>query len=176
MSKAFFPSLALLLLVLLVACGQASPGGGPAGPALPGTPVPVELQGEWRYGSISSVNYYDPATGAWGAPSGTGIYFTLSPDGNYERSSLLQVTTYSCESYVFIWEVGTVAVAASQITFQPSQSAVKSQQCSADHTSETRNTVEPETFAWSVGPDDYGETLLTLTYANGEEAHYDRPN
>lgn len=179
MFKAFVRSCVMLPLILLAACSQANLGanpGSPGNPAQPGTPVPTELQGEWRYGTISSINYYDPATGAWGSPSGTGIYFTLSSDGNYERSSLLQVSSYGCESYVFVWEVGTVAVTDSQITFQPSQSAVKSQQCSADNTSETRNTVEPETFGWTVGMDDYSEIVLTLTYASGEADHYDRPN
>lgn len=167
----------LVLLTLLAACGQGGPGMGPApAPALSGTPVPAELQGDWRYGTVSSVSYYDPTTGSWAQPSGTGIYFTLSPDGRYERSSLLQITTYSCESYVFIWEVGTVAISGNQITFQPAQSAVKSQQCSPDNSSETHNTVEPESFTWSVGPDAYGETVLTLTYPSGEESLYDRPN
>lgn len=161
-----------LLLVLLVACGQANLGGNPA---LPGTPVPPELQGEWRYGTLSSIDYYDPTTGAWASPSGTGIYFTLGADGSYERSSLLQITTYSCESYVFIWEVGTVSVSGNSLTFQPAQSAVKSQNCSPDNTAETFNTVTPETFTWSLAPDEYGDTVLTLTYSSGEEALYDRP-
>ena len=84
--------------LLLAACGSVSPNRG--APPLPGSAVPPELQGAWRYGTISSVDYYDPVTGAWGAPSGTGITFTLDAEGDYERSSLLQVTTYGCESYV----------------------------------------------------------------------------
>ena len=76
---------------------------------------------------------------------------------------------------MFIWEVGTVALSASQLTFQPAQSAVKSQQCSPDNVSEQHDTVEPETFTWSVGPDEYGETILTLTYPSGETSLYDRP-
>jgi hypothetical protein len=164
-----------LLLAFLTSCAQTglTPGGGQP---LPGTPVPPDLQGDWRYGTVSSIDYYDPNTGSWGQPSGTGIYFTLGPKGDYERSSLLQITTYGCESYVFIWEVGTVAVNASQITFQPSQSAVKSQSCTPDNTSEEFNTVEPETFTWAVAPDAYGDTILTLTYPSGEETLYDRPN
>lgn len=161
-----------LTLGLLTACGGAiQPGPQP----LPGTPVPAELQGAWRYGTISSVDYYDPVTGSWGAPSGTGDLFTLSADGAYERSRLLQVTTYGCESYVFIWEVGTVALTDTQLTFQPAESAVKSQMCTPADTEETRNTVEGETYGWTLGPDDYGETVLTLIFESGETSLYDRP-
>lgn len=170
----FFRPFALTLLGLLAACGSvATPG--PGSQPLPGSAIPTELQGAWRYGSISSVDYYDPVTGVWGAPSGTGISFTLDASGNYERSSLLQITTYGCESYVFIWELGTALLSGDQITFQPYQSAVKSQVCSPAEVSEEYNTVESETFTWSVGPDDYGETVLTLTYPSGEETLYDRP-
>ncbi|UCE05292.1 MAG: hypothetical protein JSW07_16990, partial [bacterium] len=36
----------------------------------PRTSVPAELVGEWQTGTVSSVNFYNPTTGVWGAPSG----------------------------------------------------------------------------------------------------------
>ena len=82
------------LLTTLTAC--------PGVQALPGTPVPSELQGEWTYGTIWSVQYYNPNNGQWGQVNGAGDRFKLEPNGDYERSRLIQISTYGCESNLFI--------------------------------------------------------------------------
>lgn len=153
----------------------------PAAPAMPvGTPVPAELQGEWLYGRVSSIGYYDPATGTWGQPAGAGDRFKLEPNGNYERSRLIQLTTYGCESYLFIWERGTVKIdlAQSRISFQPGDGVVKSQSCSAANSYEKKGpgSVKPETYDAELGQNDTGKPLLRLSMVGGEgSALYGRP-
>jgi hypothetical protein len=160
------------LLMTLSAC--------PGVQALPGTPVPSELQGEWTYGTISSVQYYNPNNGHWGQVNGAGDRFNLEPNGDYERSRLLQLTTYGCESYLFIWEKGTIKLDfdKSQITFQPADGAVKSQSCSAANSYEKKGpgSVKPETYDAEMGEDSNGKTLLRLNTLDGKgSALYGRP-
>ena len=157
-----------LLVLLLAACGGA--GGMPtSGPA--GTPVPAELQGEWLYGRISTIQYYDPVTGSWGQPNGAGDRFRLEADGKYERTRLLQISTYGCESSLFIWEKGTVKLdlEKSQITFQPWTGAVKSQSCSPSHTYEKKGpgAVNPETYNAEMDQNDSGQSVLRLRVGLG---------
>jgi hypothetical protein len=169
----FLPTLA----VILAACGGAGlmPVSGPAG-----TPVPAEIQGEWVYGRISTIQYYDPVTGSWGQPGGAGDRFRLETDGKYERTRLLQLSTYGCESYLFIWERGTVRVdlEKSQITFQPWTGAVKSQSCSASNSYEKKGpgSVNPETYDVELSQNESGGLLMRLSMVGGEgSALYGRP-
>lgn len=163
--------------LLLAACGGAGimPGNGPAG-----TPVPDELQGEWLYGRISTIQYYDPISGHWGQPNGAGDRFKLEANGSYERSRLIQLSNYGCESYLFIWEKGTVKIdlGQSQIVFQPWTGAVKSQSCSASNSYEKKGpgSVNPETYDAEMGQSDSGQPLLRLNTTDGKgSALYGRP-
>jgi hypothetical protein len=160
--------LSAALAGLLTACPSIQPQ--------PGTPVPNELQGEWTYGTISSVQYYNPDNGHWGQINGAGDRFKLEPNGNYERSRLLQITTYGCQSNLFIWEVGTVRLENQSIKFQPANGAVKGQSCNAANSFEKRgaNAVNPETWGLELQINEFNQDVLVLT--QGEAiAHYGRP-
>lgn len=166
------------LALLLAACGAGVGTPTPTGPA--GTPVPAELQGEWLYGRISTIQYYDPVTGHWGQPNGAGDRFRLEADGSYERSRLIQVSTYGCESYLFIWEKGTVKLDfdRSQISFQPWTGALKSQSCSASNSYEKKGpgSVNPETYEAAFGTNESGQPVLQLKTLDGQgSALYGRP-
>ncbi len=149
-----FLKLIPMLGLFLAACG-GSGGAAPAVTGPSGTPVPTELQGEWLYGRISSIQYYDPISGRWGQPNGAGDRFRLEADGRYERTRMIQISTYGCESYLFIWEKGTVKLDfdKSQITFQPWDGAVKSQSCSPSNSYEKKGpgSVNPETYDAAMG-------------------------
>jgi len=88
-------SLALALTASLVAYPKASK-------ADKGLEVPSELQGEWRYGRISSIQYQNSYTATPAQPNGSSDQFNLTPNGDYERTRLLQINTYSCASKLFI--------------------------------------------------------------------------
>lgn len=170
-----FLKLIPILGLMLAACGGAGAGSGPEG-----TPVPADLQGEWLYGRISSIQYYDPVSGHWGQPAGAGDRFRLEAGGNYERFRLIQLSTYGCESYLFIWEKGTVRLDfdKSQITFQPWTGAVKSQSCSPANTYEKKGpgSVKPETYNAAYGTNEYGQEVLQLKTLDGQgSALYGRP-
>jgi hypothetical protein len=146
--------------------------------ACPGTNVPVDMRGEWHDGRISSIDYYNPVNGHWGQPSGAGDRFKLEANGDYERSRLLQITTYGCESFLFIWEKGTVRVENGQLKFQPVDGAVKSQSCSTANTFEKRGpgSVNAETYGVALEVNEFGQEVMTLSTTDGEgRALYGRP-
>jgi hypothetical protein len=138
--------------------------------------VPAELQGEWRYGRISSIQYQDSYTGRPAAPNGSSDQFQLASNGNYQRNRLLQITTYNCESNLFIQEKGKVKIEGQRLTFQPSDSTSKGQICNSGRTYSSRNSAKPETYEWSIETNEYGQQVLILETADGEgKAHYGRP-
>ncbi|MEX2540656.1 MAG: hypothetical protein WD314_02575, partial [Trueperaceae bacterium] len=65
----------------------------PLAVARPSSTIPAALAG-WFQGNGASVPYYDPSTGAWAPPTGSGFRYTFGPAGAYEYSGLLQTTSY----------------------------------------------------------------------------------
>lgn len=140
------------------------------------TVVPAELQGDWRYGRISSVQYQDSYTGQPAAPNGSSDEFQLTSNGNYQRKRLLQINTYNCASHLFIEEKGKVKVEAQSFTFQPTESISTGQICNTGRTYSSRNTAKSETYKWSIETNDYGQQVLVLETADGQgRSHYGRP-
>jgi hypothetical protein len=142
--------------------------------------VPNELQGEWQHTEVSATQYFNQS--AWqsgqnaSAPTnGLSDNLKIAPDGSYERNRLMQITTYGCESSIYVQEVGTVVLENDQLMLQPSHSLSRGQQCSPDNTSEQENTVEPSVFNWAIGTNDSGEGILVLEYPeSGEQSQYKR--
>ena len=161
-------TLPVLVLIALTAC--------PGVQYQPGTPITTDFQGEWSYGTISSVQYYNPINGHWGQANGAGDRFKLKPNGRYERSRLLQITTGNCESNLFIYEIGTVRMENNQIKFQPADGAVKGQSCSAANSYEKRGpgAVKPETWNYQLQINEFNQDVLVLTQGEAV-AHYGRP-
>ncbi|BAT54879.1 hypothetical protein NOS3756_38540 [Nostoc sp. NIES-3756] len=138
--------------------------------------IPSQIQGEWSYGRISSIQYQDSYTGTSAQPNGSSDRFKVTPNGNYERARLLQINTYGCASYLFIQEKGKVKIDGQKFIFEPRDSFVKGQQCSASNTYERRNTAKVETYSWFVERNDYGQDVLVLETLDGKgKAHYGRP-
>jgi hypothetical protein len=138
--------------------------------------VPAELQGEWRYGRISSIQYQDSYTGRPAAPNGSSDQFQLASNGNYKRNRLLQITTYNCASNLFIEEKGKVKIEGQRLTFQPSDSASKGQICNSGRTYSSRNSAKAETYEWSIETNESGQQVLLLATPDGKGlAHYGRP-
>lgn len=142
--------------------------------------VPNELQGEWQHTEVSGTQYYSQdawqsGQSAYAPTNGLSDNLKIAPDGSYERNRLMQITTYGCESSIYIQEVGTVILENDQLMLQPSHSLSRGQQCSPENTSEQENTVEPSVFNWALGTNDSGEGILVLEYPeSGEQSQYKR--
>lgn len=139
--------------------------------------IPNQLQGEWSYGQISSIQYQNSYTGESAQPNGSSDRFKVTPNGDYERARLLQISTYDCASYLFIQEKGKVKIDGQKLTFEPSNSFVKGQQCSVSNTYQRHNTAKVETYSWYLEKNDNGQEVLVLEKLNGKDkALYGRPS
>ncbi|HEY9799532.1 MAG TPA: hypothetical protein V6D25_04180 [Leptolyngbyaceae cyanobacterium] len=138
--------------------------------------IPSQLQGEWGYRRVSSIQHKEGYTGQLAQPNGSSDRFKVTPNGNYERARLLQTSTYDCASYLFIQEKGKVKIDGQKFIFEPSNSFVKGQQCNAANTYQRRNTAKVETYSWSLEKNDNGQEVLVLETLDGQaKAHYGRP-
>lgn len=129
----------------------------------PRTPVPAQLTGAWQTGTVSSVNFYNPITGSWGAPSGTGMFFKFTPDGYYEKGVLLQSSLYGCTMTFFAFNKGTMTVEGDKIVLYPTYGKIKSiDNCVQNNNYEKPDELKSETMLWEHGQDEYGVETLWL--------------
>lgn len=134
----------------------------------PRTSVPAQLASTWQTGTVSSVNFYNPTTGAWSAPSGVGMFFKFTPDGYYEKGVLLQSSLYGCTMTFFAFNKGTMTVEGDKIVLYPTYGKIKSiDNCVANNNYEKPDQLKSETMLWELGPDEYGVETLWLRYPDG---------
>ena len=86
------PAVAIALATSVISLSKANAN-------VSGSLLPAEIQGEWLYGRISSVQYEDITTREIKSTNGTSDRFKLDPNGNYQRVRLLKITTYNCASF-----------------------------------------------------------------------------
>lgn len=164
----------VLLAASAFACGgTAADDAGGGGAATPRTQVPAPLSASWYSGNVSSVNFHDPATGAWGAPSGTGMFFVFTPDGYYEKGVLLQSSMYGCTMTFTAYNSGTMTVAGDRFVLYPTYGRVKSvDNCVQANNYDRPDQLESETILWELGPDEYGIETLWLRYEGGSPSAF----
>lgn len=139
----------------------------------PRSAVPAELVGSWYEGNPSTINYYDPYTGAWAQPNGSGFTYTFSTDGSYEYSGLVQVSTYGCTSTLFGYYTGTVTFGGDVLTVYQNGGQTK-YETNCGTNSEKAAGAETMAYSWTLQPDEYDEETLTLTWPDGEVAQFRR--
>jgi uncharacterized protein (DUF2141 family) len=134
------------------------------------TPVPTNpsnpLVGNWYQGSSSGVDYYNPSTGSWAPPSGSGFRFTFNPDGTYEYSGLMQSSLYNCTMTVFGYETGKYSLQNDILVLTQNVSKMKSQDtCNSDFNYEKDVPLETDYRLVRFGQfQPTGEVTLELTY------------
>ena len=141
-----------------------------AAPARAAT-VPAALQGQWEYGYVSPIEYYDPSTGKYAEGSGTSEIIRIQADGSYERSGIIVVTTYSCTSKLLTTSKGKVSLKGNILTFTPTSVYNKGYTCSPSKSYETRE-LRNSVFTWKINGD-----TLALGDPKGEsrDSLYNRP-
>lgn len=170
----FATALFLIFAVSFTSC-KKSPTDPDDDDRTPRTSVPAALVGEWQSGTVSSVNFYNPATGAWGTPSGTGMFFKFTPDGYYEKGVLLQSSLYGHTTTFFAYNKGTITVKDSVIVIYPTYGKIKSvDNMVAENNYEKDDQLESETMLWAKGFDEYGFETLWLRYPDGAPSAFHR--
>jgi uncharacterized protein (DUF2141 family) len=132
----------------------------------PTSPTSNTLVGNWYQGSSSGVDYYNPSTGSWAPPSGSGFRFTFNADGTYESSGLLQSSLYNCTMTIFSYETGTYNLQNDILVLTQTLSKMKSQDtCNSDFNYEKDVPLETDYRLVRFGQfQPTGEVTLELTY------------
>ncbi|CAN5469882.1 hypothetical protein BH24DEI1_BH24DEI1_15690 [soil metagenome] len=137
--------------------GEAAPPGCAARP-------PSQLLGGWSQGSGSATQYYDPNSGAWAPPTGSGFSYTFYPDGRYEYSGMMQSSVYACTTTIFAYEAGTVLTEDRVMMLRQGVNKFKSQDtCNESWNYERDDPLETRYLLWSIDKDEYGSTVLEVT-------------
>lgn len=172
-------ALALALVATLVLGACSSDGGtGPDGSNGDddnggGGSLPSELVGTWHTGSVSMIDYYNPATGEWAPPSGSGFTYTFTADGKFTHAGILQVSTYGCTTTLFEYLEGTAEVQGTKLVLKPKKGKFKSQDtCVERYNYEKDADLSREEYGWEIGLDDYDQEVLRMTWPDGEISEY----
>jgi hypothetical protein len=172
----FAATLSIIFALSFVSCKESpnGPNDDKTDEKTPRTSVPAALVGEWQTGTVSSVNFYNPTTGVWGAPSGTGMFFKFTQDGYYEKGVLLQSSLYGHTSTFFAYNKGTMTVEDNMIVLYPTYGKIKSvDNMVQENNYEKPDELKSETMLWEKGFDEYGLETLWLRYPDsGPSAFY----
>lgn len=137
--------------------------------------MPKELAGTWYAGTVSSVNFFNPGTGQWAAPSGNGLFFNFAADGSYEKGVLMQSSLYNCSMTFFAYNKGKLELSGGQMVLHPEYGRIKSTDtCVSDNNYEKADQLNQETVLWELGTDDYGNSTLYLGNPNGKPSAFHR--
>lgn len=185
--------LALLTAALLASCGTPAPAPGDTGGTPPGNPgqpnpqpqpqpqpgpstgdaPPAALAGEWHFGYISPIEYYDPSTGKYMEASGTSAILHLNADGTFSEVGINVVTVGVCTTRLLVKSEGIVKYADQTLTrIDRKVNASVYDSCTKKET--TGGTLTEHTDRWSVeGEGD--QAVLTFTDAKGGTGRWNRP-
>jgi hypothetical protein len=129
-----------------------------------GLAAPVDVQGAWYSGTVSSVGYVDPDLGSYSDGGSEGLMYAFLPDGGWQSGWLLASQLYGCAMRVMVFRSGVIADS------QPSEGLLQldtrtaqihsEDTCSVEGTYERDLPPDDETLFWWRTTDDYGEVLM----------------
>lgn len=155
------PPSAGLELHIQLASASAAPQA--AQPTFAAGPVPNELLGNWGRGTVSTVDFYNRATGNWAPPSGSGSSYTFNPDGSFELGIMAQTSSYVCTMTLFSYKSGSYSVEGDLIVLSPSVNKFKSQDtCNEKWNYEREDSLAIEYRWFEIGIDGSGDAYLDV--------------
>ena len=110
--------------------------------------------------------------GAWVIPGSTaGAAIAFADDRSYARVNVGEATIGSCTTRIEVLSAGLFVVEGDAIELQPTEARKTKDECGT--VTESDELPAPETLAWQIGQDEWGEALV-LTDATGYAATYHR--
>ena len=141
-----------------------------ADPPKPKVVLPSQIIGDWQNGSASAVSYYNPATGTFAPPSGSGMSYSIRADGTFTYSGILQTTLYHCTKTSSFYCEGTATATAGSVTFTDRINLYQwKDTCGASDPKPKNKPPETNTFPWRIEPGaDAAHPVRVLTDKTGE--------
>lgn len=153
--------------------GGAAAGSGGGGNVKPeSASVPAELVGSWYAGSGYTSAPYDPATGAWGTPTGKGLVYLFRADGSYTKGFQSYVSNGGCTTGFSAFEEGFAEFAGQTLTTYPQTGHVQYKDSCAPSldSDEPVADLSAESFTWTLHPSEYDPTLIVLDLSRSDGA------
>jgi len=174
--------IAVSLTLVIAACttegadGQGGGGGDDDDDSIGNTPAQIE--GAWYAGRGGTTAPYDPATGSWGTPSGSGLVYVFEAGGTYTKAFQSYESSGGCTTGFTAFERGTLYADGAVITTSPHEGRlVYRATCAPELDSDDPITdLADETFDWALRPNEYdpASTDLYLRRTDGAEATFIR--
>lgn len=125
--------------------------------------------GEWKNGSVGSVQYKDRVSGSTTPGRGSVFTYRFLPNGNYEFTGYMQSTMYNCTTTLFNQITGRYSVVGSEIQLSPARDLWKStNSCAASGNRQQTKVPVKKSLEFEIRTDEYGAELLCLS-ENGSE-------
>lgn len=125
--------------------------------------------GEWKNGSIGSIQYKDRVTGSTTPGRGSTFTYKFLANGSYEFVGYMQTTMYNCTTTLFNQITGKYSVVGSTIHLNPARDFWKStNSCAASGNRQQTKTPVKKSLTYEIREDEYGAELLCLTEENNE--------
>jgi hypothetical protein len=179
--KTWMLGTALVFAVALSGCSDGNgrsgePLSGDGGPGQGQGSIPAALIGSWYAGQGYTSAPYDPATGAWGTPSGKGLIYQLAADGSYQKAFQSYESSGGCTTGFTAFEQGIAVASGDQLVLTPSSGHLKySASCAPSLDSdEPLSDLFQEHFTWSLAASEYdpSEPALHLQAPDGASATF----
>ncbi|MDC0714728.1 hypothetical protein POL68_40135 [Stigmatella sp. ncwal1] len=148
----------------------------------PGTPPPSELEGDWRFGTISFTNFFGDQGQYIGNAGGVAVAFDFDKSGKFKQQVYINQRDYNCVTQTWTEMEGTATFDGATFTTHPSKGRFKaSDNCiSANNFDRSMTADEREnrnvTYTWKFGkfegnPDD-PKTYLMISQDQGQNWNY----
>lgn len=164
--------IAACTVAMLGACDENSstPGGGDGNtnPNTPKTPPPQSLQGEWQYGTLSLLNFWDEDSQMVQSGGGVAVYFDFKPDGSYKQFIYVSITNYNCRSMSWSSTEGTATFEEGTFHIYPSKGRNKFVSCTHSNdldaalTADEIKKAQGGVYYWKFEPQSDGTTQLMI--------------
>lgn len=147
-----------VFLPIVVRAGQPAPQ-----PPPPVGSVPVSLARQWFTGSLTTISFYDPVSGAWSQPNGLGELYSFATNGRYTYAGALKIQNGACLSEVSVYQTGVARVAAQELELQATFSRTRTRIiCGGTSESVSEQLPAMQRLAYRVAIGTEGRTELTL--------------
>lgn len=149
-----------LMLAIYDAAHPVNTPVSPASSALSGPgPNAAHLIGKWRSTKVAATQYGNLTTGALAPTSGSNFTYEFLPDGTYQFTGLMQVTTYGCTSSIWRTASGKYHAEGGRVTLQPAGGVFKSQVCGGP-LKEKPDSLDQVSYVFQFEKDSNGEVLV----------------
>jgi len=160
------------LVAVVAGCDPGDSTDDPAG----GGETPGALVGSWYAGRGGTTAPYDPVSGTFGRPSGSGLLYLFQPGGRYLKGFQSYESSGGCTTGFTVTEQGVIYATDSTLTTHPTSGRrVFEDTCAPSLDSDDPVTdLADETFTWEVSGDDPTAPVLSLVRTDGAAATFVR--